>query len=106
MSTVKRKKLNSGVAQPVSATSTISTTPLDPNIRQKANQLYDACLETKDIIEEHSIAEMLQYGVTSNEKELAVLCQENLNADLFMPYKKPNRFETVYRLRPKAEALK
>jgi hypothetical protein len=100
MSSAKRKKLNTGASQPV------STTAVDPTVRHRANVLYESCLTAKPIEEEHSIAEMLTYGVTHDENELAILCQENLNSDLFMPFKKTSRNEMVYRLRPKSEAIK
>jgi hypothetical protein len=91
MSTAKRRKITSD-GPPLSV------------IKSKSNQLYDTCIETREVGEEWSIADMLELKVTSDADELRDLCQELLDCHLLVPYSR--RTNTVYRTRSKEEALK
>lgn len=92
MSTAKRKKLNTGEAQPMT--------------KSQSTRLYDACLQRRQSPDqEFTIRDMKGYGITEDEAELVLVCQELLDNSLFILYKRWDD-SAVYRLRGKADALK
>jgi len=94
MSTAKRKKLNTGAAQPI----TIG--------KSKSARLYEACWERRGSPDqEFTIREMKEFGITEDEVELVEVCQELLDTSLFILYKRWDE-SAVYRLRAKTDALK
>jgi hypothetical protein len=79
--------------------------PPVPAVKRKCDLLYDECVAKKGIGEIYSPDELLSLGVTDDAEELAALCQELLDCQMFVAYTTRDR-QLEYRPRAKEEALK
>jgi hypothetical protein len=77
-----------------------------PVVKRKCDILYDKCYAKKGIGGSFSQDELKSMDVADDDANLAALCQELMDCQLFIAYGGSRGVPVEYRLRSKEDALK